>query len=130
MPSDERVESALRAAHRHQGFAFVRVLQRCPMYTGDLYAKAVRDPSLVELLVHDDGLVVPELEKIYKQRVSHDPRDLDAARRIAEPHDRIPIGVLFRDESRPRYETLRPRPTLTAHDRVALLNAELDKYAV
>ncbi len=35
------------------------------------------------LLVHDDGVVVPELEKIYTTQVAHDPHDLDAARRIA-----------------------------------------------
>lgn len=122
--------ATLRAAYHHQGLGFVRVLQRCPMYTGDLYAKAVRDPSAVEMLVHDDGVLVPELEKIYRQRLPHDPRDLEGARRLAEPHERIPLGVLFRDESRPRYETLRHPPTLTAQERIALLDAELDKYAV
>lgn len=122
--------ATLRAAYRHPGFAFVRVLQRCPMYTGDIYAQAVRDPSLVEMLVHDDGVTVPELDKIYTRRLAHDPRDLDAARQVAERRDRIPLGVLFRDENRPRYETLRRPPTLTAQDRVALLEAELDKYAV
>ena len=56
----------LQAAYRHRGFSFVRVLQRCPEFTPLLYADAVKKPDLNEFLVHDDGVTVPELEKVYK----------------------------------------------------------------
>ncbi len=120
----------LRAAYRHEGFAFVRILQRCPVYSEDIFQRAVRDPDVTELLVHEDGIQVPDLEKVYKNRVRHDPRDLAGARAFAESNDRIRLGVFFRDPARPRYEVTRRLPAHTAEERAALLNAELDKYAV
>jgi hypothetical protein len=84
----------------------------------------------MELLVHDDGVVVPELDRTYTRQLRHDPRDLDAARRLAEPTDRIRLGVFFRDESRPRYDDLRRVAPQTKENKIRLLNEELDRYAV
>jgi 2-oxoglutarate ferredoxin oxidoreductase subunit beta len=122
--------ATIQAAYHHRGFAFVRILQRCPVYTPSIFQAAVRSPDRIELLVHDDGVVVPELEKLYANRIVHDPRDLDGARRLAEPTDRIRLGVFFRDETRPVYEEIRRVPKRTADERVKLLEEELDRYAV
>lgn len=122
--------ATLRAAYRHPGFAFVRILQRCPVYTPSLFERAVKDPSLVDLLVHDDGVTLPELDALYKNRIAHDPGDLDAARRMAEDAERIRLGIFFRSPQRARYNELRRVPPKTASERVALLNEELDRYAV
>jgi len=118
--------ATLRAAYRHQGFSFVRILQRCPMYTQGMYEAAVRDPGMIELLVHDDGVVAPELDKIYRNRATHDPSDLDSARRLAEDSTRIRLGLFYRNESRARYDLLRKPPKVTSSERIALLNQELD----
>jgi 2-oxoglutarate/2-oxoacid ferredoxin oxidoreductase subunit beta len=122
--------ATLRAAYRHRGFGFVRILQRCPVYTAELFQEAVRTPELVELLVHDDGVLVPELEKTYKNQLSHDPTDIEAARRLAAGTEHIRLGVFFRDESRAEYQDIRRPPPLTATERVRLLNEELDRYAI
>lgn len=122
--------ATLRAAYHHKGLSFVRILQRCPIYTPGIYAEAVKKPALIELLVHDDGVTVPEIEGIYKQHVRHDPQDLHAARRLAEDHTPIRLGVFFRDPSRTRYEEIRRVAPKTAQERIALLNAEFDRYAV
>jgi 2-oxoglutarate ferredoxin oxidoreductase subunit beta len=122
--------ATLREAHRHRGFSFVRILQRCPVYTPQIFQLAVRQPDLIELLVHDDGVVVPELDRTYTRQVRHDPRDLDAARRLAEPTDVIRLGVFFRDDSRPRYDDLRRVPPQSQENMIRLLNEELDRYAV
>jgi 2-oxoglutarate ferredoxin oxidoreductase subunit beta len=122
--------ATLRAAHRHRGFAFVRILQRCPVYTPQIFQLAVRQPELIELLVHDDGVVVPELDRTYTRQLRHDPRDLDGARRLAEPTDSIRLGVYFRDESRPRYDDLRRVAPQTKENMIRLLNEELDRHAV
>jgi 2-oxoglutarate ferredoxin oxidoreductase subunit beta len=122
--------ATLRAAYQHDGFAFVRVLQRCPVYTPGIYQQAVQKPEATEMLVHEDGVLVPELEKTYRNRLPHDPRDLARARELAMPGDRIRLGVFFRDESRPRYDVIRRVPSRTAAERVTLLNQELDRYAV
>jgi 2-oxoglutarate/2-oxoacid ferredoxin oxidoreductase subunit beta len=122
--------ATLQAAYRHKGFSFVRILQRCPEFTPDLYADAAKKTDLNEFLVHDDGIMVPELEKSYKRRVTHDPKDLDGARRLAEDMETIRLGVFFKDESRPRYEEIRRLPTHTVEEKFALLDQELDRYAV
>jgi 2-oxoglutarate/2-oxoacid ferredoxin oxidoreductase subunit beta len=126
----QHLYATLKAAHRHRGFSFVRILQRCPEFTPDLYQIQVRQPDTLEMLVHDDGVLVPELEKLYRHRLHHDPSDLDAARRLASGGERIRLGVFFRDESLPRYEELRSVPRFSAEERVGLLNAELDRYGI
>ena len=122
--------ATLRAAYHHPGFAFVRILQRCPMYTQGMYEEAVKNPSVVELLVHDDGINAPELDKIYKSRASHDPADLDAARKLADDQTRIRLGLFYRNEQKARYDLIRKPPVITRSERIELLNAELDHYAV
>ncbi len=122
--------AVLKAAYHHKGFAFVRILQRCPIYTASIYDEAVRSPDAIELLVHDDGVHVPDLDQIYKNHLIHNPRDLDAARRLARPSGRVRLGVFYRNEDLPRYEELRELPAHTAEERVKLLNEELDRYAV
>lgn len=122
--------ATLEAAYRHKGFAFVRILQRCPVFTGDLYQDAVRNPEMIEMLEHPDGIEVPDLHQIYQNVARHDPRNMDAARELAEKTDRIRVGVFFRDESRPRYEETRHLPLHTTDEKIEILNDELDKYAV
>ena len=122
--------ATLAAAYRHDGFAFVRILQRCPVFTPDIYQIAVQKPDRIELLVHDDGVNVAGLERSYLNRVTHDARDLAAAQRLARPSDRIRLGVFLRDPQRPRYDLLRRVPARTTAERIAALNAELDKHAV
>ncbi len=122
--------ATLEAAYRHKGFAFVRILQRCPVFTGDLYQDAVRNPDMIEMLEHPDGIEVPDLHQIYQNVARHDPRNMEAAREMAEKTDLIRVGVFFRDESRPRYEETRHLPLHSTGDKIEILNDELDKYAV
>jgi 2-oxoglutarate ferredoxin oxidoreductase subunit beta len=122
--------ATMRAAYRHRGFAFVRILQRCPQYTADIFQQALRDPDAVEMLEHPDGVETPELREIYTNRTRHDPRDMDAARELAEDATKIRLGVFFRDERRPRYEETRHLPLHTPEEKIRILNDELDKYAV
>ena len=122
--------ATILAAHRHRGFAFVRVLQRCPQYTTNLFDSAMRDPGLVELMVHPSGIMLPELDRIYKNQVRHDPGDLQEARRLAEPDGKIRLGVFYRNEELPVYEETRAVTPRSAAEKVALLNKELDRHAV
>ncbi len=122
--------ATLQAAYHHKGFAFVRVLQRCPVYMTQVYQEAVRKPDLMEIMVHDDGVVVPDLDKLYKNQRVHDPKDIGMARHLAEDTSKIRLGVFFRDESRPVYQELITPPHHSADEKVKLLNEELDKYAV
>jgi 2-oxoglutarate ferredoxin oxidoreductase subunit beta len=124
------VYATLQAAHRHNGFAFVRILQRCPQYTGPLFDAAAKNPDLTELLVHEQGIVVPELDPIYKNQLTHDPSDLRGARRLAEPGDRMRLGLFYQNRDLPRYNEVREQPAFTAEQKIELLNREFDRYAI
>ena len=124
------VYATLEAAYRHNGFAFVRILQRCPQYTGPLFDAAARNPDLTELMVHDKGITVPELDPIYKNQIRHDPSDLNGARRLAESGDKVRLGLFYQNRDLPRYNEIREQPVYTAEQKIELLNRELDRYAV
>lgn len=124
------VYATLEAAYHHNGFAFVRILQRCPQYTGPLFDAAARNPDLTELMVHDKGITVPELDPIYKNQIRHDPSDLNGARRLAESGDKVRLGLFYQNRDLPRYNEIRKQPVYTAEQKIELLNRELDRYAV
>jgi len=118
------------AAYRHRGFAFVRILQRCPQYSSDLFDAAVRDPRKTQLLVHERGIDPPGLEGLFTNRLRHDPSDLDGARRLAEASEEIRLGIFYRNEALPRYEETRHLAPRSVDDRIGFLSRELDRHAV
>lgn len=127
MPS--HLAATLQAAKEHKGFSFVRILQRCPVFTPNVFTQAIKDPDFTDLLTHDDGIRDASTERIYKSHVFHDPGDINEARRLAGG-DRVRIGLFFRDDSFPRYEDLRAVPKRTPEEKIAFINAELDRHAV
>jgi len=126
----DHIYETIKAAYHHRGFSFVRILQRCPAYTDHLYLEAVRNPDMIELLVHPNGVTSEMTQQIYKNQTYHDPTDLVNGFRLAQTSDKIRLGLFYRNEDRPVYEEVRTVPTHTADEKIAILNAELDKYAV
>jgi 2-oxoglutarate ferredoxin oxidoreductase subunit beta len=120
----------LKAGYHHKGFSFVRILQRCPIWTPRIFEEAIQTPDMIEFLVHDEGVWAAGLDQVYQNKVYHDPRNLDSARRLAEPSDRIRLGVFYRNEEVPRYEELRRGPMHTSDERVDVVCGELDRYAI
>lgn len=120
----------LKAAHHHKGFAFVRILQRCPIWTSELFEEAVRTPDMTEFLVHDDGPWAKTPDPVYKRKLYHDPKDLEWARSLAEPGDRIRLGIFYRNEEVPRYDNICKLPTHTADERAEVVKGELDRFAI
>jgi len=120
------------AAFRHRGFSFVRVLQRCPEFVGSMFEPWVHDPQRMLMLTHGNGInLSPALQKIYRNRVDHDPSNIDRAREIASSEDPIPVGILYRDPEVPCYEDLRRAGTLRTGDSIRTsLEAEFDKFTV
>ncbi|MFQ5653853.1 MAG: thiamine pyrophosphate-dependent enzyme [Planctomycetota bacterium] len=126
------LHATLQAAYRHKGFSFVRIMQRCPQYTPQVFEEAQRDPSRIILLTHENGIPAdPAVERIYDNRVEHDPRDMNEARALAEREDRIPIGLFYCNPDRPRYETFSSQGIgVTNSDRLAALTRELDRFTI
>ena len=126
------VYQVLLAAHRHRGFSFVRILQRCPEFMPGLFDPWVADPQRIQVLTHERGVEVPgSLASVYRNQRVHDPRDLAAAREIATIEDPIPVGILYQDPDVPRYEELRHAGELRSPQRIQrTLEAEFDKFTI
>jgi 2-oxoglutarate ferredoxin oxidoreductase subunit beta len=120
-----------RAFH-HKGFSFVRIVQRCPEWLPTLFEPFLHDPDRVLLLEHENGIAIrPDLAKIYRHAIRHDPSELNRAREIASTSDPIPVGILYRNPDVPCYEDLRRTSDLRSAARIqAGLEAEFDKFTV
>jgi 2-oxoglutarate/2-oxoacid ferredoxin oxidoreductase subunit beta len=126
------LHATLQRAYEHPGLSFVRILQRCPTYTPNVFDDLQNDPSRLLVLTHEKGVPVDKsLSRIFKNQVEHDPSDMAAARAYAGQNDRYAIGLLFCDPARPRYdeytaEGVNAKP----EERLAALDRELDRFAV
>lgn len=128
----ELLYQTLRLAFHHHGFAFVRIVQRCPHYMPKAFDPLITTPDNLLILTHPQGLQVSEpLARTYKRREEHDPSDLHRARALAAQHDPVPIGVLYQNEDVDCYDELRrPARVVTMEMRREALEREFDKFAV
>jgi 2-oxoglutarate ferredoxin oxidoreductase subunit beta len=128
----ELLYDILRAAYRHRGFSFVRVLQRCPEFMPKSFDPWLHDPQRTLLLTHPTAIELsPSLSGSYRNQRRHDPLDIDRAREIASMGDPIPVGILYRNPQAPCYEDLRHAGRLRSPESIrAGLNREFDKFTV
>ena len=122
----------MRAAFKHRGFSFVRVIQRCPEFMPKAFDPWLHDPQRTMLLTHANGIQLsPSLSSAYRNQTEHDPLNIDRAREIASLDDPIPVGILYCNPDAPCYEDLRHAGKMRSPDHIrAGLNRELDKYTV
>ncbi len=128
----ESLYDIVKAAHRHKGLSFVRILQRCPEWLPKLHESDMQEPDSVQLLHHENALQIsPSLARIYKNQLRHDPLDMNRAREIASSTDVVPVGILYQNRDIPCYEDIRKLDLLRTNETVRKgFEAELDKYAV
>lgn len=122
--------ATLRAAHNHKGLAFVRILQRCPKWTPDIMDAKVKLPDEVQVLEHEDGIVDPKVMKMYKNHLTHDPSDLDAARELCAPSGWTRIGLFYKNESMGVYDEIRRSPDISPEGKLREIEAEFDRYSI
>ncbi len=122
----------ISAAFRHQGFSFVRILQRCPEYVPEMFDTWINDPDKTLMLHHQNAMQIPDsLSGVYKNREEHDPLNLDRAREIAAMTDSAPVGILYHNKETPRYDDIRDPDTLITADTIeSAVNGEFDKYTI
>lgn len=97
--------NTIRAAYEHPGASFVRVLQRCPHFTAQVFAEPQRDTQQVALMRHENGIPLdPAIARLFPNQVEHDPSDLPGARALAERDDAYPIGLFYRNDNALRYD--------------------------
>jgi 2-oxoglutarate ferredoxin oxidoreductase subunit beta len=122
----------LKAAYRHRGTGFVRIVQRCPVYA-DSVSKALQgDPSRFLLLEHDKGIPLDAaVLRSFPERVAHDPSDLGRAFQLAADTSRIPLGLLYRNPDAPCYEDLSSQGAwMTPEQKLAGLERALDRFTI
>ena len=121
----------IREAFRHPGFAFVRILQRCPHFMPSLFSSLLTNPEKM-LLLESEGLQLSDATaKIYTNRRQHDTSDLASARAIVEADDEVPLGILYRNENVPCYEDLRkPARANTPEITRATLDKAFDQFGI
>ena len=126
------VYETLLAAHAHKGFSFVRILQRCPHFNPNLYMEEVTNPDLTLLIKHENGISMgPEIERMYKNTLEHDPSDLNRARELTQTEDLIPIGLFYRDPEKEQYDRFGASNLgFSPQQKAEALEAEFDKYSV
>jgi len=126
------LHATLRRAFHHPGLSFVRVLQRCPQYTSAVYEQFQRDPSKLLALTGDDGVPLDDtLSRVLQNQHPHDCSDLAAARAMAEREDVLPVGLLYCDPTRPRYDLQTAQGIeLAATDKLEAIERELGRFAI
>jgi 2-oxoglutarate ferredoxin oxidoreductase subunit beta len=124
--------SIIRAGYHHNGFSFIRILQRCPNFLPNLFDPLLQDPEKTLVLTHPQGIQLDSsLSRIYRNQCRHDPADINRARELASDSDLTPVGVLYRNDQVPCYEDLRRREqSFTPKMIEQALNREFDKFAV
>jgi len=122
----------LKAAYRHRGTGFVRIIQRCPVYAESVSKALQGDPSHFLLLEHEKGIPLdPAVLRQFPQRAAHDPSDLGEAFKLALDGSRIPLGLLYRNPDAPCYEDLSNRGgRMTPEAKLAGLNEVLDRLTI
>ncbi|MDX1571294.1 MAG: thiamine pyrophosphate-dependent enzyme [Xanthomonadales bacterium] len=127
----ELLFKVLQEAFHHRGFAFVRILQRCPHFMPDLFTSLLNDPKKI-LVLESEGISLSEATaKIYTNRRDHDVSDLATARALAEDEGQVPVGVLYRNPGVPCYEDLR-RPARASSPALVrnVLESAFDGFAI
>jgi 2-oxoglutarate ferredoxin oxidoreductase subunit beta len=126
--------ATLRAAFDHKGFSFVRVLQRCPAYTANMFEALQKDPARLLLLTNDtqQGISLdPSVARLFPTTHQHDPRDLASALKVAVSVDPVPIGLLYQDAERPCYNTLSAQGIdMGVDEKLRAIDHALDSFAV
>jgi len=130
--SPPHLHATLAAAHAHDGLSFVRILQRCPHYVPEMWKGVQQDPNRMLLLEHDDGITMdPAAARIYENRQTHDPTNLEEARGIASREDVVPMGLLYYNPSADRYDLNALHGLdLPEEDKVNAVRSEIDEFLI
>jgi len=122
--------ATMRLAQQHKGLSFIRILQRCPKWTPDIMDAKVKKPDEIQVLVHEDGIRDPKVEKMYKHCLEHDPSNIDRARELTGPSEFTRIGLFYRNENLGVYDEIRRSQSFTAEEKLSALEQEFDRYAI
>ncbi len=127
------MQATLEKAWKHKGLAFVRILQRCPVFMPNAFQGGSVDfPG--KFLESPEGIPVDKGILRDAPVVAHDPRNINAAQAVAaNSHmEKEPLGLIYYNPEVPTYSDIRYSKVATV-DRKAkakLLDDYLTRYSV
>jgi len=122
----------IKAAHQHRGTSFVRILQRCPVFS-DGFSKPLQEhPERFVLLDHKNGIPLDDsIKRVFGNSVAHDPRDWLGAMKLAKDDEQLPLGLLYHDPDAVVYEDIAARNIgKSDEEKMAAINAAMDAFAI
>jgi len=122
----------IKAAHQHRGTSFVRILQRCPVFS-ESFSKPLQDnPDKFVLLQHENGILLDDsVKRVFGNSVEHDPRDWLGAMKLAKDTEQLPLGLLYHDPDAVVYEDIAARNIgKSDEEKMAAINAAMDAFAI
>ncbi len=124
--------ATIRKAADHPGLAFVRIVQRCPVFMKDLYGEKASDPEALILLSHENGINLdPRVAKTFKTVLEHDPSNIHKAREYAEIQDGIPVGLFYQNTENACYDDYGAHNLgMTITEKTEAVNQLLDQYTI
>jgi len=127
------MQATMDRAWKHKGLAFVRILQRCPIFMpGAFCGGNANFPA--KFLESPNGIPVDKGILSNAPTVLHDPSDIHAAQSIAaNAHkDLEPLGLIYLNTDVPTYNEVRYRNVATPNraTKAKLLEKYMDRYTV
>ncbi|MCU7938181.1 MAG: 2-oxoglutarate oxidoreductase [gamma proteobacterium symbiont of Bathyaustriella thionipta] len=122
----------IKAAHQHRGTSFIRVLQRCPVFSEEFTKPLQENPDKFTLLEHEDGITIDDnVKRLFHNVVEHDPSDWLGAMKYAKDEENVPLGLLFKDPDAVVYEDHSSQGLgMTNEEKAAGLKAAFDKFSI
>lgn len=122
----------IKAAHAHRGTSFVRIIQRCPVFSNEFCKPLQEDPSQMLLLTHEEGIPADDsVKRLLTNQREHDPSNWVGAMEIAHDTSQIPIGLLYQNKDAVVYEDISAKDLETSDsEKLSALNAALDSFAI
>ncbi|NQV74141.1 2-oxoglutarate oxidoreductase [bacterium] len=128
----EVLYEVIRQAYLHQGFSFVRVVQRCPHFLPNIFDPFLRNPDAIQILTNPGATPMSDsLKSVYKNVVENNPADINQARELSMQKDVMPVGILYQATGVPCYDELRRAPRVVSMEmRKKALEDQFNRFAV
>ncbi len=123
--------ATIKAGYEHKGFSFIRILVRCTHFMNELANEMISNKEHLIMLSHEQGINPDEATlKMFARQEAHDPTDIHRARQLAESEE-VHLGLFYQDKNAPKYDQYGAHNLGFGVDqRMAAINAELDRFAV
>ena len=99
----DHLANTLAAAHKHKGFSFVHISQRCPHYDPDAFD--YKTSNWFSFLNHANGIGPDKRIADKTEVVEHDPTSLEGAFKYASRSRRY-FGLFYHNPNKPCYDEI------------------------